>query len=128
MGLKWDKTIDPSRESGGIFTVELYLRVRLACRDGMRHPAGRRSELMHGNRPLRLSTLSRQPALRYIRHVLAKMALKQPSSIFTSASPRPADPGFGEGRHAGVAGGGGLQYGERQGGARGFAEAHSEIE
>src|SRR6266446_2192680 len=24
-----------SREGGGIFTVELYLKVRLACRDGM---------------------------------------------------------------------------------------------
>lgn len=39
-----------------------------------------------------------------------------------------ADAGFGEGRHAGVNGDGGLDDRGRQRGARGFAETHAEVE
>src|SRR5690348_7097167 len=39
-----------------------------------------------------------------------------------------ADAGFGEARHAAVAIGGGAEQRDRQRGARGFAEAHAEIE
>ena len=41
---------------------------------------------------------------------------------------RAADPGLGEGRHAGMAGDGGLEDADGEGRARGLAEPHAEIE
>src|SRR3982751_6486243 len=49
-------------------------------------------------------------------------------AAFCKVSVLPADPGFGEARHAAVAAGGGAEDRNGKGGTRGFTQPHAEIQ